>query len=113
MDAALTHDRVAAALTRYRVIAYVVGTALLALTAGVIVQVSTHDQTMVKIIGPIHGFLYIGYLVLAYDLARRVGWPLGRTVLVLLAGTIPFLTFVAENRVTHELRGRTAVSRPG
>lgn len=102
-----------AALTRYRVIAYVVGTALLALTAAVVVQVTTHDETMVKIIGPIHGFLYMGYLVLAYDLARRVGWPIGRTVLVLLAGTIPFLTFVAENRVTRELRGRAATLPAG
>jgi integral membrane protein len=104
---------VEAALTRYRVIAYVVGVALLALTAAVVVQVTAHDETMVKIIGPIHGFLYMVYLVLAYDLARRVGWPIGRTVLVLLAGTIPFLTFVAEHRVTRELRGRAAIPSTG
>jgi integral membrane protein len=53
------------------------------------------------------------YLVLAYDLARRVGWPVGRTVLLLLAGTVPFLTFVVERRVTRELRGQVAAPPVG
>ncbi|HSV67939.1 MAG TPA: DUF3817 domain-containing protein [Mycobacteriales bacterium] len=97
-----------AALTRYRVIAYVVGVALLVLTAGVVVKYAGHNDTVVQVVGPIHGFLYIVYLALAYDLARRAGWPLGRTVLVLLAGTVPFLTFVAEHQVTKELRARAA-----
>jgi hypothetical protein len=30
-----------------------------------------------------------------------VGWPLKRMLLVMLAGTIPFLSFWAERRVTH------------
>ena len=96
-----------AALTRYRVIAYVVGVALLLLTAGVLVQVFGGGKTMVSIVGPVHGFLYIGYVILSYDLGRRAGWPLTRIVLVLLAGVVPFLTFVAERRVTRALRAPT------
>jgi integral membrane protein len=94
---------VQAALTRYRIIAYVVGVALLLLTAGVLVQVFGGGDTMVSLVGPVHGFLYIGYVILAYDLGRRAGWPLTKTLLVLLAGVVPFLTFVAERRVTREL----------
>ncbi len=93
-----------AALTRYRVIAYLVGVALLLLTAAVLVEIFGHDDTLVGIVGPIHGFLYIGYVILGFDLGRRAGWPLTKIVLVLLAGVVPFLTFVAERRVTRELR---------
>ncbi|MBI3688961.1 MAG: DUF3817 domain-containing protein [Actinobacteria bacterium] len=99
-----------AALTRYRVLAYVVGVALLVLTVAVVVQIASGDKSMVEIVGPIHGFLYIGYLVLAFDLARRLRWPLERTTLVLLAGTVPFLTFVAERWVTNRVRESQAVS---
>jgi integral membrane protein len=101
---------VQAALTRYRVIAYVVGVALLLLTAGVFVQVFGHDKTLVEIVGPVHGFLYIGYVILGYDLGRRAGWPLSKILLVLLAGVVPFLTFVAERRVTRELRAPAATA---
>jgi integral membrane protein len=92
------------ALIRYRVIAYVVGVLLLVLTYGTIVKYTGGSDTIVAIVGPAHGFLYIVYLVLAADLARRARWPLGFTVLVLLAGTVPFLTFVAERAVTRRMR---------
>lgn len=99
---------VEAALTRYRVLAYVVGVALLVLTVAVVIEIASGDRAMVEVVGPIHGFLYIGYLVLAFDLSRRMRWPLERTVLILLAGTVPFLSFVAERWVTHRVREATA-----
>ena len=49
----------------------------------------------------LHGILYIIYLVFAWLLARRLQLTLGPTVLMLLAGTIPILTFVVERWVTH------------
>ncbi len=93
-----------AALTRFRVIAYLVGVALLVLTAGVVIQLLGHGKALVEAVGPIHGFLYIGYVILGFDLlGRRARWPLPKIVLVLLAGVVPFLTFVAERRVTREI----------
>ena len=59
------------------------------------------------IVGPIHGFLYMGYLLLTADLAYRDRWPVGRAVLVALAGTIPFVSFVAERKITRPLRDAT------
>ena len=44
---------------------------------------------------------------LAFDLARRARWSLGRTALLLIAGTIPFLSFVAERRATRLVREAT------
>ncbi len=97
--------RVAGALTRYRVMAYVVGVMLLVLVcvamplkyAGGIPEVSA-------VVSPVHGFLYIVYLVAAFDLALKSRWTAKGTVLVLLAGVVPFLSFWAERRVTTRVR---------
>ena len=90
------------ALTRYRVIAWVVGVGLLALVlVGMPLKYLGHNDTVVAIIGPIHGFLFMIYLVLTFDLARRANWPFLRMILVMAAGTIPFLSFWAERKVSH------------
>jgi integral membrane protein len=78
---------------------------------GIPLQVFAHNETVVSIVGPIHGFLYIVYLIFAFDLAVRARWPFVRTVLVLLAGTVPVMSFVAERKATGWIRqrGQTAV----
>jgi integral membrane protein len=94
-----------AALTRYRVAAYVVGVFLLILAfVAMPLKYLADEPLLVAIVGPLHGFLYMVYLALAFDLAIRAKWPLTRTVLVLLAGTIPVLSFVAERKVTGWVR---------
>lgn len=98
---------VAAALNRYRVVAYLVGIFLVILVCvGMPLKYLADRPLVVSVVGPLHGFLYMAYLALSADLARRVRWGLGRTVVVLLAGTVPFLSFVAERSVTGEIRGR-------
>jgi integral membrane protein len=100
---------VQSALTRYRVVAYVVGVLLLVLTlVAMPLKYIWHDSTMVAIVGPIHGFVYMVYLVVAFHLAVLARWPWKFTILVLLAGTVPFLSFVAERKVTHRVRAALA-----
>jgi integral membrane protein len=92
------------ALLRYRVIAYVVGVALILLVViGMPMKYLADNPVLVETVGPAHGFLYIVYLVLSADLARRAGWGLKFTVLVLLAGTVPFVSFYAERVVTRRV----------
>ncbi|MER7008468.1 DUF3817 domain-containing protein [Dactylosporangium sp. NPDC000555] len=92
------------ALTRYRVVAWIVGVLLIVLTVGTVLKYTAGDETIVALVGPAHGFLYMVYLVLAADLARRARWRLPFTAVVLLAGTVPFLSFVAERFVTRRVR---------
>lgn len=95
---------VRAALTRYRIIAYVVGVMLLVLLfVAMPLKYIGDDPSAMDVVGPLHGFLYVVYLLGSFDLARRVRWGLGRLILVALAGTIPFLSFYAERKVSHEL----------
>ena len=95
------------ALTRYRVIAYVVGVMLLLLLfVAMPLKYLADTPGAMDVIGPLHGFLFMIYLVGTFDLFRRVRWSFPRLVLMALAGTIPFLSFYAERKTTHELVGR-------
>lgn len=101
------------ALLRYRVMAYIVGVLLIILTfVAVPLRYLAHQDTLVAIVGPLHGFLYMVYLATAFDLALRSRWPLWRTVLVMLAGTIPALTFVAEHKVTSWVTAKLPEEHP-
>jgi integral membrane protein len=96
-----------AALKRYRVVAYVVGVLLLVLVGVAMPLKYFADRpAMVAVVGPIHGFTYMVYLVIAFDLSVRAKWTFMRTLLILLAGTIPVMSFVAERKVTSWVRQR-------
>jgi integral membrane protein len=97
------------ALTRYRIIAWTVGVVLLVLVlVAMPIKYIGGNDAPVAIVGPIHGFLFMAYVVLTFDLGRRARWPLGRMILVMLAGTIPFLSFWAERKVSHSWIPRSA-----
>ena len=88
-------------VTLYRVMAYVTGVVLIVLCLFAIGQAFTNDGGIVNVIGTIHGLLYIIYLGVSYPLTRRLrlsAWP---TAGVLLAGTVPVMTFIVENRIRH------------
>ena len=93
------------ALLRYRVLAWVVGVMLLVLVLVAVPLKRLGDSPgLVQTIGPLHGFLYMVYLLVAIDLAVKARWSPGGTLLILLAGTVPFLSFVAERIVTRRVR---------
>ena len=96
-----------AALTRFRVVAYVVGVVLiLFILVGMPLKYFADSPGFVAVIAPLHGFLYMVYLVVTFDLSMRAKWPLSRTVLLLLAGTVPVVSFVAERWATAKIRDR-------
>ena len=86
-----------AAALRYRVMAYITGVLIIVVCfAGIPLQVAAHNTFIVNDIGTVHGFLYIVYVVVAYLLAQKLKMKMGPTVLLLLAGTIPVMTFFVE-----------------
>jgi integral membrane protein len=98
---------VTGAVTRFRVMAVVVGIALFVLVVSLVAKYGYGRERFAEVYSPIHGYLYIGYLAAVADLARRAGWSLLRTVGVMLAGTVPVLSFVVERRTTRDLRAAT------
>lgn len=113
-----TAPRVDWLLRVYRILAYVVGVFLPILLGGAIYGLATQGDegwraaagrpTVVQVIGPLHGFLYIVLVICALLLALRERWNPVFAALVALAGTVPFLSFVAEHYVTQRVRARRA-----
>jgi len=96
------------ALLRYRVLAYTTAVLLIILVfVGVPLQVWDNNLWVVRVVGTMHGYLYIVYLVVAFEFTRRLRVPLGWMVLVLLAGTVPFCAIVAERLLTRRFERLT------
>ncbi|MGC3995069.1 MAG: DUF3817 domain-containing protein [Propionicimonas sp.] len=103
-----------AALIRYRVMAYLVGTLLVVLVlVGMPLKYLAGNGIVVTMTGVPHGYLYMVLLFTAYDLGRRVHWPWGRLILIALCGTVPFLSFWAEHSARTDVQARLrAVETP-
>jgi len=100
------------ALLRYRVMAYLVGTLLVVLTCvGLPLKYLYGNGAVVTWTAIPHGWLYMVLLITASDLGRRARWGYGRLVLIALAGTVPFLSFVAERIATRDVRARLAAEQ--
>jgi integral membrane protein len=108
---------VKAAVLRYRVMAYVTGVVLMVLCfVGIPLQVAGHP-VVANDVGVVHGILYIIYLVAAWMLARRLRLATRPTVIMLLAGTVPIMTFIVERWVTRRfinpvLAGQAQTAEP-
>jgi integral membrane protein len=100
-----SEQAIAAALQRYRVMANVVGVLLIAL---VVVAVPLKHwggiPGPVTVLGTAHGWLYALFFLAAVDLGLRSKWSMKGAVLTIVAGTVPFLSFVAERSVTRKMR---------
>ena len=94
---ALTARTRAGALLRYRVMAYVVGVLLL------VVFASIPFGSVESVVGPIHGALYIVYLVTAVDVFVRFRLRLLDLIAMVAGGWVPFLAFVVERWVRRRL----------
>jgi integral membrane protein len=117
---------VKAALTRYRVLAWATGVFLLLLTLHVVLQVVQKEpgQPLFEAEGIgavlpgagawvplVHGWLYLAYVIVSVDLWFRTRLNFPRMVGVVLAGTIPFMSFVAERWVRSQVEPMLARER--
>ena len=101
------------ALLRYRVMANVVGVLLIVLIlVGVPLKYLTQDGTSLQLtgewitqnLGIAHGWLYMIFLLSAFLLSRRARWDFPFTLVTLVCGTIPVVSFWAEHRATRRVR---------
>ena len=102
------------ALTRYRVMAWVTGVVLAFMTVvGLPFKYLFDGQALWYSVGWVaHGWLYVIYVITAVDLAFRLRYSVLRTLAMVLAGTIPFASFVAEHYVTKDVHARMAATEP-
>jgi integral membrane protein len=98
-------ESVRKALKAYRILAWATGIWLIALCAEMVLKyIVKVDWPLLWIVAPIHGWIYFAYLLSAANLATKVRWPIGKTIGVLLAGTIPLLGIIVEHFQTKQVK---------
>ncbi len=106
-------------LTAYKVLATVVGLSIITLLlVGVplehvhnvfpsVLPVGARPQVVGRdinlVLGTAHGFIYLAFVVVAFALSLRAKWPITFTLVTLLCGTIPILSFWAERRAIRRI----------
>ncbi|MGC0337758.1 DUF3817 domain-containing protein [Streptomyces sp. SLBN-8D4] len=102
-------------LTRYRVLAYVTGVLLVLLCLSMIAKYGLDIDgaaDVTRVVAIAHGWLYVVYLVFAFDLGSKARWPILKQIWVLLAGTIPTAAFFVERKISRELEGKFTEGAP-
>ena len=69
-------------------------------------RIGGHPEA-VQVIGPIHGLLFVLYVLTIIQAKTEYGWPFGKTALALLASLIPGGTFYADYKVFRHLPATT------
>ena len=85
---------------RLRIIGFLEGMSLLALIfIAVPLKYIGHDPSVVKTMGPIHGALFLLFIVNTVSVGVEQKWQLKTTSKVLLACIIPFGTFYIDRKI--------------
>src|ERR1700722_6914384 len=92
---AVPADKIRAALLAYRIMAWTTGLWLIVLCCELVSHLVFHHE--IRWIGIVHGWVYFMYVLVAFNLAIKVRWPIGKTIGVLLSGTIPLLGIIVEH----------------
>jgi integral membrane protein len=89
------------ALARFKFIAYLAGVVLILFT----IEITLKYSGILEIpwFAQLHGIVYMIYVVIAFDMSRKAKLSLRETFLVLIAGTIPVMSFVAESRIRRRV----------
>jgi integral membrane protein len=64
----------------------------------------------VRVVGSIHGALFIAFVVVLYRAARAGRWPRRRSVAAFVASILPFGTFVFDRSLRREIENLRAVA---
>lgn len=90
-------------LGRFRAISIVEGLSYLALVGvAVPLKYAGGDPRAVKILGPIHGALFIAFIFCANAASHGRNWDRRRWLLIIAAAVLPFATFILERALARE-----------
>jgi integral membrane protein len=92
------------ALRRMRYIALAEATSFIALLIASYVKRTGGDEIGVQILGPIHGGLFILYVIFALSLRSEMGWSGKTTFWILVGAVLPFGGYVVDWWLVREAR---------
>jgi hypothetical protein len=92
----------------YKYMAFIVGTALVCATIALVLRHTSNPEfanaNWYAKLWMAHGYLYMIYLIATFNLSIKRNWKLGKMLVVMLAGTVPFMSFIAEARLAKEVQ---------
>jgi integral membrane protein len=80
----------------FRITALAEAASFLALLVATYVKYGHDEPVGVQVLGPLHGLLFVAYVLLALNLAPRAGWGTRTTLWVLVGAVLPFGGFAVE-----------------
>jgi integral membrane protein len=91
--------------TAFRVVAVAEALSWIGLLIGMFIKyVPETTELGVKIFGPIHGGIFVAYVVVALVTARVLRWSIGTTLLALVASIPPLTSILFERWATRSGR---------
>lgn len=90
----------------FRFMAFVVGTALAVLTFVALPYeygFGYGKNAWTSLAWMAHGYLFMVYVAASFVLAGKLKWSLVKTGLVMIAGTVPLMSFVVERKIAQEV----------
>jgi integral membrane protein len=79
-----------------RYVALIEATSFLALLVATYFKYASDSPAGVKILGPVHGFLFLAYVLIALNVRGPARWSNWTTLGVLLGAVLPFGGFVVD-----------------
>ena len=100
-------------LPAYRVAAWVTGIGLVILVfVAMPLKYFGHHPGLDNLVGMLHGMIaYPLYVVAGLDLALRARWSPLRTLVILIAGTVPFAAIYLERNVVRDAQQKLALKK--
>jgi len=85
-----------------RYIALAEATSFIALLIASVIKRTGGSELGVQILGPIHGILFIAYVVIALNVREEMGWSGKTTFWVLVGAVVPFGGYVVDHRLLRD-----------
>ena len=83
-------------LKTFRIVALAEATSFLLLLVASVLKRTADADVVVTILGPIHGILFIAYVLIALGVRPEQGWDARTTLLILLGAVVPFGGYVVD-----------------
>lgn len=95
--------------SKFRIVALLEAVSFIALLAATIFhRVFDGSDAGISVLGPIHGILFLAYVLLALLIREEQGWTAGQTILVLVLSALPFGALYVHNKMLREVASTPA-----
>ena len=88
-------------LRNFKLVALIEATTFLLLLVASYVKRANDQPLGVEVLGPIHGLLFVAYMVMALALREHAGWTGRQTLLILIGAVVPFGGYVVDRWIDN------------